>query len=96
MKTPANFIFGGLWPLTGALFLFWVFIESLGALDSTAIGIGIGGLVVGLVPMFVYRQSSYYRPDRLDAAKTEQVNQEYEGLEPVSAPSADDTIATDF
>ncbi|MFI1154905.1 APC family permease [Streptomyces sp. NPDC020817] len=95
-KTPANFIFGGLWPLTGALFLFWVFVESLGALDSTAIGIGIGGLAVGLVPMFVYRQSSYYRPDRLDAAKTERFNQEYEGLGAVSASSADDTIATDF
>ncbi|MFI8386898.1 APC family permease [Streptomyces sp. NPDC085540] len=96
LKTPANFVFGGLWPLTGALFLFWVFVESLGALDSTAIAIGIGGLAVGLVPMFAYRQSPYYRPDRLDAAKTERIKQEYEGLEPVSASSADDTIATDF
>ncbi|RPK44439.1 hypothetical protein EES37_16575 [Streptomyces sp. ADI91-18] len=46
--------------------------------------------------MFVYRKSTYYRPDRLDAAKTEQFKHENESLEPVSAASADDTIATDF
>ncbi|MFF7951758.1 APC family permease [Streptomyces griseorubiginosus] len=96
LKTPANFVFGGLWPLAGALFMFWVLFESLSELDSTAIGIGIGGLAVGLVPMFWYRHSAYYRPHRLDAAKAEQVEQEYERQEPVATSTAGDTIATDF
>ncbi|MEU1184926.1 APC family permease [Streptomyces sp. NPDC005820] len=96
LKSRANFFFGGLWPLAGALFMFWILFESLGELDPTAIGIGIGALALGLVPMFWYRRSTYYRPDRLDAARTEQVAREYERLEPVSASSADDTVATDF
>ncbi|MCF1592896.1 APC family permease [Streptomyces muensis] len=96
MKSWANFLFGGLWPLTGALFMFWILFESLGALDSTAIGIGLGALALGLIPMVWYRRSTYYRPHRLDAAKTEQVAREYERLEPVPASSADDTVATDF
>jgi amino acid transporter len=71
-KSAANFLFGGLWPLFGALFMFWIFVESLGDLSSAAIGIGIGGLAVGLVPMLWYwRQGSdYYRPSRLDATHT--------------------------
>lgn len=72
LKSAANFLFGGLWPLVGAVFMFWIFVESLGDLSSAAIGIGIGGLAVGLVPMLWYwrRGSDYYRPARLDAAHT--------------------------
>jgi amino acid transporter len=71
-KSVANFLLGGLWPLFGALFMFWIFIESLGQLSSAAVGIGIGGLAVGLVPMLWYwRQGSdYYRPAKLDATRT--------------------------
>ncbi|MET7568523.1 APC family permease [Streptomyces sp. NPDC005492] len=71
-KSAANFLFGGLWPLFGALFMFWIFVESLSSLSNAAIAIGIGGLAVGLVPMFWYwRQGSdYYRPARLDATHT--------------------------
>ncbi|MGW2516942.1 APC family permease [Streptomyces sp. NPDC001617] len=72
LKSPANFLFGGLWPLFGSLFMFWIFVESLSELSTAAIAIGIGGLAVGLVPMFWYwRQGSdYYRPARLDASRT--------------------------
>ncbi|MFI6932063.1 APC family permease [Streptomyces sp. NPDC050287] len=70
LKSAANFVFGGLWPLLGALFMFWVFAESLGELSTAAVGIGIGGLAVGLIPMLWYwRQGSeYYGPARLDAS----------------------------
>ncbi|MEU0787045.1 APC family permease [Streptomyces sp. NPDC006173] len=77
LKSPANFLFGGLWPLTGAAFMFWVFVESLGDLSAPSIAIGIGGIAAGLVPMLWYwRQGSdYYRPARLDA--THVVEAEY-------------------
>ena len=72
LKSVANFVFGGLWPLFGALFMFWIFVESLGELSASAIAIGVGGLAAGLIPMFWYwRQGSdYYRPAKLDAART--------------------------
>jgi amino acid transporter len=72
LKSAANFVFGGLWPLLGALFMFWVFAESLKELSTAAITIGIGGLAVGLIPLLWYwRQGSeYYRPARLDASRT--------------------------
>src|SRR5262249_31413359 len=71
LKSAANFVFGGLWPLFGALFMFWIFVESLGDLSDAAIAIGLGGLAVGLVPMFWYwrRGSDYYRPAKLDATR---------------------------
>ena len=71
-KSAANFLFGGLWPLFGALFMFWIFVESLSSLSNAAITIGVGGLAVGLVPMLWYwkQGSDYYRPSRLDAAHT--------------------------
>ncbi|MFJ8791989.1 APC family permease [Streptomyces sp. NPDC102462] len=70
--SPARFVLGGLWPLFGSLFMFWVFVESLGELSGAAVAIGIGGLAVGLVPMLWYwhRGSDYYRPARLDATRT--------------------------
>ncbi|MGR3867809.1 APC family permease [Streptomyces graminifolii] len=71
-KSAANFLFGGLWPLFGALFMFWIFVESLGDLSDAAIAIGIGGLAVGLIPMLWYwkQGSDYYRSSRLDATHT--------------------------
>ncbi|WP_217206863.1 APC family permease [Streptomyces sp. AC550_RSS872] len=72
LKSVGNFVFGGLWPLIGALFMFWIFVESLGELSGSALTIGIGGLAAGLIPMLWYwRQGSdYYRPAKLDAART--------------------------
>jgi amino acid transporter len=72
LRSAADFLFGGLWPLFGALFMFWILIESLGELSGTAVAIGIGGLAVGLVPMLWYwrRGSDYYRPAKLDATRT--------------------------
>ncbi|MEU2776341.1 APC family permease [Streptomyces sp. NPDC007162] len=71
-RSAGNFLLGGLWPLFGAVFMFWIFVESLGELSGAAITIGIGGLAVGLIPMLWYwkQGSDYYRPARLDAART--------------------------
>ncbi|WP_046732190.1 APC family permease [Streptomyces humi] len=92
-KSAGNFLLGGLWPLFGAVFMFWIFVESLGELSGAAIAIGIGGLAVGLIPMLWYwRQGSdYYRPAKLDATRTVEADwvpdehttaqaQAYEGL----------------
>lgn len=92
-KSAGNFLLGGVWPLFGALFMFWIFFESLGELSGAAISIGIGGLAVGLIPMLWYwRQGSdYYRPAKLDATRTVEADyvpddhvtvqaQAYEGL----------------
>ncbi|MFF4756307.1 APC family permease [Streptomyces sp. NPDC002514] len=67
-----HLVLGGLWPLFGSLFMFWIFVESLDELSGAAVTIGIGGLAVGLLPMFWYwhKGSDYYRPARLDATRT--------------------------
>ncbi|MFD5839693.1 APC family permease [Streptomyces collinus] len=96
LKSPANFLFGGLWPLCGALFMFWVFVESLGELSSAAITIGIGGLAVGLVPMLWYwRQGSdYYRPAQLDASRA--VEADYVPGEQDAHARVHEGLSTDF
>ncbi|WP_416968905.1 APC family permease [Streptomyces sp. 4F14] len=70
LTSPVTFLLGGVWPLCGALFMFWIFVESLGSLSTPAITIGLGGLALGLVPLLWYRAqgSDYYRPTRLDAS----------------------------
>ncbi|MEU4876938.1 APC family permease [Streptomyces sp. NPDC021608] len=72
LTSAADFVLGGLWPLLGSVFMFWVFAESLGELAPAAVAIGVGGLAVGLAPMLWYwrRGSDYYRPARLDASRT--------------------------
>ncbi|GAA0319114.1 APC family permease [Streptomyces turgidiscabies] len=76
LKSVANFVFGGLWPLFGAVFMFWVLVESLGELSGAAVTIGLGGLAVSLVPMLWYwrKGSEYYRPVKLDASRTVEVD----------------------
>ncbi|MBD0708979.1 APC family permease [Streptomyces sp. CBMA291] len=70
LRSVRNLVLGGLWPLFGSGFLLWAFVQSLGALSTTALTIGLGGLLLGVVPMLVYwrKGSGYYRPARLDAA----------------------------
>ncbi|MFI5798515.1 APC family permease [Streptomyces sp. NPDC051677] len=97
LKSVSDFLLGGLWPLFGALFMFWIFAESLGELDPAAVAIGIGGLAVGLVPMLWYwRQGSdYYRPARLDASRTVEAGYVPEG-HPAGHSTAHEGLSTDF
>ena len=97
LRSPSHFLLGGLWPLCGSLFMFWIFVESLGELDPAAIAIGVGGLAVGLVPMLWYwRQGSdYYRPARLDASRTVEADYLPDGRTPAHA-SGYEGLPTDF
>jgi amino acid transporter len=94
-----EFLLAGLWPLTGALFMFWMFFSSLSRLAPAAIGIGIGGLAAGLVPMFWYwrKGSSYYRPAKLDATRAADDDGAYADSAATSRTAqADEALATDF
>ncbi|MFE7934982.1 APC family permease [Streptomyces sp. NPDC057456] len=97
LKSPSDFLLGGLWPLFGAVFMFWIFVESLGELNPAAVAIGIGGLAVGLVPMLWYwRQGSdYYRPARLDASRTVEADYVPEGR-PATHSADHEGLSTDF
>ncbi|MEU7007602.1 APC family permease [Streptomyces sp. NPDC046332] len=97
LSSVRNFLVGGVWPLLGAAFMLWAFVESLGELTTTSRVIGLGGLLVGVVPMLVYwrRGSAYYRPARLDAARA------LAAAEPFAPSTArarrtDESLATDF
>ncbi|ALC21985.1 APC family permease [Streptomyces pristinaespiralis] len=92
-----EFVLGGVWPLLGALFMLWIFFESLGGLSGASVSIGLGGLAAGLVPMVLYwrRGSAYYRPARLDAARA--VSGDGAGDHgPHRGDYADKALATDF
>ncbi|MEV4679791.1 APC family permease [Streptomyces kurssanovii] len=92
-----EFLLGGVWPLLGALFMLWIFFESLGELSGASVAIGLGGLASGLVPMVLYwrRGSAYYRPARLDAARA--VAGDGAGDRgPHRGDYADKALATDF
>lgn len=63
-KSVNNFIFMGLWPLLGAVFMAFVFVKVIGGLDHTTLLIGLGSMILGLVPMAYYflKGSPYFTP----------------------------------
>jgi amino acid transporter len=63
LRSVGNFVFIGAWPLLGAVFMLWVFAESIPTLDTTARVVGLGALAVGVVPMiwFWTKGAAYYR-----------------------------------
>ncbi|MEW2630352.1 APC family permease [Streptomyces sp. NPDC048389] len=98
LTSVRDFVLGGAWPLVGALFMLWVFFESLGGLGGASIAIGLGGLASGLVPMIVYwrRGSAYYRPARLDASCAVVPGGGHGERGPHGGDYADKALATDF
>ncbi|WP_051939954.1 APC family permease [Phaeacidiphilus oryzae] len=99
-KSFSNAFFIGLWPLVGALFMLWILVESLTTLSGEVIGIGMGALALGLLPMGWYwaKGSGYYRPARLDAANAAAVAAEY-GEEPdlvAAETGGHDVLPTDL
>jgi len=101
LKSPANFVFGGLWPFLGALFMFWIFVESLGDLSDASIAIGVGGIAVGLIPMLWYwkRGSDYYQPAKLDATQVVEAEYVPDGYATVAATERSrlhEGLPTDF
>ena len=67
-RSAGNLIFIGVWPLLGSVFMFWIFYEALGDLDTTSKVVGLGALALGLVPMiwFWAKGSAYYRTPPLE------------------------------
>jgi amino acid transporter len=74
-KSTKNFIFIGLWPALGAIFMVWIFAVSIPRLDAVVIWIGLGALALGVVPIVLFwRKGKVYfsrrpmeLPDELDA-----------------------------
>jgi amino acid transporter len=83
-----NFIFIGLWPALGALFMVWIFIVSIPSLDTIVIVIGLGALALGVVPLIIYwrKGAAYFQrrplelPDDLDAKAPEDIDTGGSGL----------------
>lgn len=97
-----NLLLVGLWPLGGGLFMVWIFVRSLTELNALALGIGLGTLVLGVVPMLRYRQHgrSYYEAVPLDPERARAVDASY-GVTDLDPSSRADTgrpdeLLTDF
>jgi amino acid transporter len=100
-KSVSNAVFVGIWPLAGAIFMGFLFVENCMTLPGTTIAIGIGALALGLIPMGWYwaNGSEYYRSGtvRLDATSADEVDALYgeSTLTTVSSGSSD-SLATDI
>ena len=53
-KSVGNFVFMGLWPLLGAIFMGFIFAQVIPTLDSTTLWVGLGSMAIGLLPMFYF------------------------------------------
>ena len=53
-KSVKYFIFAGLWPLVGAIFMAAVFEQTIPGLNGTTKLVGLGALALGLIPIAVY------------------------------------------
>jgi amino acid transporter len=52
--SATNFVFMGLWPLIGAVFMIVMFIKTIPGLNSTTLWVGLGAMALGLIPMSIY------------------------------------------
>jgi amino acid transporter len=70
-RSVGNLIFIGLWPSVGAIFMVWIFIESIPSLGLTVDLIGLGALAAGLIPMAYYwvKGSPYFARRPLELAE---------------------------
>ena len=50
-KSVGNFIFMGLWPLLGALFMGYIFVKVIPGLNTTTLVVGLGAMGIGLIPL---------------------------------------------
>ncbi|MHB8826230.1 MAG: APC family permease [Acidimicrobiales bacterium] len=53
-KSASNFLFMGLWPLLGAIFMVLMFIKTIPTLNATTLWVGLGAMALGLIPMTYY------------------------------------------
>lgn len=69
LKSLANFVFIGLWPVVGALFMILCGIYDIPQMTPLANAVGLGALAVGLIPLAVYwaKGAPYFRMRRAQA-----------------------------
>ncbi|HEY1761437.1 MAG TPA: APC family permease [Acidimicrobiales bacterium] len=62
-KSPTNFLFMGLWPLVGAVFMAYLFVKEIPQLNAVTLGVGLGAMGLGLIPMFYYwaKKNPYFK-----------------------------------
>jgi len=69
-----NFIFMGLWPLLGSLFMGYVFVKVIPTLNNTTRWIGLGAIGLGFVPMayfyFVAKSPYFTMPPKSERVIT--------------------------
>ena len=72
LKSWGNALFIGLWPLIGAVFMFWLLFQVVGSLNAISLGVGFGTMALGLIPLGIYwaKGSPYFRqPYLVDVAR---------------------------
>jgi amino acid transporter len=62
LNSATNFVFMGLWPLIGAVFMAYLFVESIPQLNAPTLWVGLGAMALGLIPMSYYwaKKNPYY------------------------------------
>ncbi len=62
-KSAKYFIFAGLWPLVGAIFMVAVFEQTIPGLNMTTKVVGLGAIALGIIPIAVYwaKGREYFR-----------------------------------
>jgi amino acid transporter len=87
-RSVSNLIFIGLWPLLGAAFMFWIFVESIPGLGALELWVGLGALALGLIPLAWYwtKGSAYFRTPALESFA---LDAEHEGHVPVPRNALD-------
>jgi amino acid transporter len=75
-----NFIFMGLWPLLGAIFMAYIFYQVIPGLNRTTLIVGLGAMALGLIPMgyYWYKGNPYFnfpeKEDRIAVLEEFEVN----------------------
>jgi amino acid transporter len=68
-KSAKNFIFIGLWPLAGAVFMTVLFVKSIPGLNDIERVVGLGSMALGIIPLawYWYKGAPYFKmPDKID------------------------------
>ncbi|HEX5402956.1 MAG TPA: amino acid permease, partial [Pseudonocardiaceae bacterium] len=73
LSSVRNILLIGVWPLLGAVFLLWMFVEAIRENDPTVNYIGLGAMALGLIPLTIawVRGSPYFKQSRDDVAPAE-------------------------
>ncbi|HEY3747615.1 MAG TPA: APC family permease [Pseudonocardiaceae bacterium] len=70
LSSVRNILLIGVWPLLGAVFLLWMFVEAIRENDAAVNYIGLGAMAIGIIPLTIawVRKSPYFSQSRDDVA----------------------------